>query len=91
MVTVAFWMIILRQVCDALERFQGSPKPSTSSASVGAHSTGVFFFMCFFVNNQYRHTVDGGVGRICFFLCVVMFTKVLKSIGDYELIVGKTS
>eukprot|EP00435_Cladocopium_sp_Y103_P024854 s2552_g6.t1 len=52
------WRYSLLQVCDALERFQGSAKPSTSSASLGAHSNGVFFFMCFFVNNQYRLIVE---------------------------------
>lgn len=52
------WRYSLLQVCDALERFQGSAKPSASSAALGAHSNGVFFFMCFFVNNQYRLIVE---------------------------------
>ena len=60
------------QVCDALESFQGSAKPSTSMASSGTHSKGVFFFMCFFVNNQYRHTADG---VLVGYLLMDMFTN----------------
>ena len=65
------------QVCDALERFQGSAKPSTSIPSSGTHSKGVFFFMCFFVNNQHRHTVDGVLGGVFFPVCMVIFINLL--------------
>ena len=65
-------IICLWQVCDALERFQGSAKPSASSAALGAHSNGVFFFMCFFVNNQYRYAADG---VLVGYLLMEMFTN----------------
>eukprot|EP00435_Cladocopium_sp_Y103_P065352 s865_g27.t1 len=52
------WRYSLLQVRDALEMFQGSASSSAASASLGAHSQGVFFFMCFFVNNQYRIIVE---------------------------------